>query len=116
MITGAHSIIYSSDPAADRSFLQDVLQIPPVDAGDGWLIFQLPPGELAIHPADRNNIHETYLMCDDIKELRQKLSRQNVPCSQVEELSWGSLMRITLPGGGSLGIYQPRRKSAASAS
>lgn len=116
MITGAHSIIYSSDPLADRSFFRDVLEMPHVDVGDGWLIFALPPGELAVHPADRNNIHEIFLMCDDIQELRTKLSKQHVPCSNVEELSWGSLVRVTLPGGGNIGIYQPRHKRPASAS
>jgi hypothetical protein len=115
VITGAHSIIYSSDPDADRSFFRDVLEIPHVDVGDGWLNFDLAPSKLAVHPADRNDIHEIYLMCDDIQEVRKKLSGQNIPCSKVEELSWGSLIRFTLPGGGSLGIYQPRHASPAPA-
>lgn len=110
MITGAHSIIFSTNPDADRAFFRDVLHFPHVDSGSDWLIFELPPAELAVHPADRNNIHEIYLMCDDIKELREELSGQNVPCSEVEEMAWGSLVRIRLPGGGSLGIYQPRHK------
>ena len=115
MITGAHSIIYSTNPDADRVFFRDVLQLPHVDSGSDWLIFELPPAELAVHPADRNSVHETYLMCDDIQELREELSGQNVPCSKVEEMSWGSVIRIRLPGGGSLGIYQPRHKRPASA-
>lgn len=106
MITGAHAIIYSTDPEADRSFFRDVLSLPHV--GDGWLIFGLPPAELAVHPADRNNTHEIYLMCEDIGKVRAELSSRNISCSSVDELSWGSLMRIRLPGGGSLGIYQPR--------
>jgi len=113
VITGAHSIIYSTDPDADRSFFRDVLEIPYVDVGEGWLNFDLPPSKLAVHPADRNGIHEIYLMCDDIQELRKKLSGRNIPCSKVEELSWGSVIRLTLPGGGSLGIYQPRHASPA---
>ena len=115
MINGAHSIIYSTDAAADRAFFRDVLQFPDVDVGDGWLIFRLPPAELAVHPADNNNIHELYLMCDDIDEIRGKLSGQNVPCSKVEEFSWGLSIRIRLPGGGSLGIYQPQHQRPAPA-
>lgn len=108
MINGAHTIIYSADPEADRAFFRDVLKFPHVDVGHGWLIFGLPPAELAVHPADKNNIHETYLMCDDVKKVRTELTVQNVPCGEIEEQSWGLVMRITLPGGGALGIYQPR--------
>lgn len=113
MITGAHSIIYSTDAEADRSFLRDILQFPHVDAGGGWLIFGLPSAELAVHPAENNNIHELFLMCDDIVAFKEEMSGQNVPCSEVEESSWGLLLRITLPGGGSLGIYQPRHARPA---
>ena len=108
MINGAHTIIYSTDPEADREFFRDVLKFPEINVGDGWLIFDLPSAELAVHPADKNNVHEIYLMCDDIKMVRTELTQRNVSCSKVDELSWGSLMRIRLPGGGSLGIYQPR--------
>jgi hypothetical protein len=79
------------------------------------LIFSLPPAELAVHPADRNNIHELFLMCDDIEEVRGKLSGQKVSSSEVETMPWGLLIRITMPGGGSLGIYQPRHKRPAPA-
>lgn len=115
MITGAHSIIYSTDPDADRAFFRDILQFPQVESGSDWLIFELPPAELAVHPADRNNIHEIYLKCDNIKDLRKTLSGQNIPCSKVEEMPWGSLVRIRLPGGGELGIYQPRHRRPVSA-
>jgi hypothetical protein len=108
LIIGAHTIIYSADPEADRVFFRDVLEFPHVDVGNGWLIFGLPPAELAVHPADRNNIHETYLMCDDIEQVKRNLTDHNVSCSEVEEQSWGLRMRIALPGGGRLGIYQPR--------
>jgi hypothetical protein len=74
----------------------------------------LPPGEVAVHPADNNNIHELYFMCDNIQSLREELSGQSIPCTEIEILSWGRLIRITLPGGGSLGIYQPQRERAAS--
>lgn len=108
MINGAHAIIYSTDPEADRSFFRDILQFPSVDVGHGWLIFGLPPAELAVHPAERNNVHETFLMCDGIEKLRNELTARDVDCSAIDEQSWGSVMRITLPGGGKLGIYQPR--------
>ncbi len=114
MFTGVHSTIFSTDPEADRSFFRDVLQFPHVDAGDGWLIFGLPPAELAVHPADENNIHETFLMCDDIEKVRAKLKAHDVPCSDLDDEPWGSMMRIALPGGGSLGIYQPRHARPAS--
>jgi hypothetical protein len=116
MITGAHSIIYSADPDADRAFFRDVLQFPHVDTGDTWLIFALPSAELAVHPAGENNIHELYLMCDDIAVFRAQLSARKVACSKVDEFPWGLLMRITLPGGGSLGIYQPRHARPATVS
>jgi hypothetical protein len=108
MITGAYSIIYSTDPDADRSFLRDVLQLSHAEASDGWLIFKLPLAELAVHPGHNNNMHEVYLLCDDIIALQEQLSGQNVPFGKVDEFPWGMVMRITLPGGGSDGIYQAR--------
>jgi hypothetical protein len=108
MITGAHSIIYSTNPEADRTFLRDVLKFPNVDVGDGWLIFGLPPSEVAVHPSDKNNEHEFYLMCDDVEALIAKMKEQNVACDPVQSLGWGLLTNVTLPGGGKLGIYQPR--------
>jgi hypothetical protein len=107
-IVGAHSIIYSTKPDADRAFLRDVLKLSSVDVGDGWLIFGLPPAEVAVHPSDRNDIHEFYLMCDNVDELVTMLKRQNVPCGAVQNQGWGLLTQIGLPGGGKLGIYQPR--------
>ena len=108
MIIGAHSIIYSTNPEADRAFLRDVLQLPNVDAGDGWLIFGLPPAELAVHPADNNNLHELYLLCDDIADLIDAMRQQHVACDPVQEQAWGLLTHLTLPGGGKLGVYEPR--------
>jgi hypothetical protein len=107
MITGAHIIIYSTDPEKDRVFIRDVLKFPYVDIGEGWLIFALPPAEMAIHPADENNIHEFYLMCDDIGALVNQMESLKVECSAVQQLSWGLLTKVKLPGGGDLGIYQP---------
>ena len=108
MITGAHSIIYSTDPEADRAFLRDVLELPFVDTGEGWLIFNLPPAEVAVHPSKRNDVHEFYLICDDIHALIAKMRSRKIACSPVENLNWGILTYLNLPGGGKLGIYEPR--------
>lgn len=108
MINGAHSIIYSTNPEADRAFLRDVLKLPNVDVGHGWLIFGLPPAEVAVHPSDKNNIHEFYLMCDDVEALVSEMTKHKVSCTPIQNLGWGLLTQITLPGGGKLGIYQPR--------
>ena len=107
-LTGAHSIIYSKNPAADRAVLRDVFGLAHVDAGDGWLIFGLPPAEVAVHPAEENSVHELYLMCDDVIELSGELQRHGIPCSPVKDQGWGLLTHMTLPGGGLLGIYQAR--------
>ena len=108
MIIGAHSIIYSTKPDADRAFLRDVLKLTNVDVGDGWLIFGLPPAEVAIHPSDKNDVHEFYLMCDDVEALVADMMKRNIACGPVQNQGWGLLTRLTLPGGGHLGIYQPR--------
>ncbi len=108
VITGAHSIIYSTNPEADRAFLRDVLGLTHVDVGGGWLIFALPPAEVAVHPSDSNNLHELYLMCDDIEVLIAEMKARNVACEAVQSQSWGLLTRVALPGGGTLGVYQPR--------
>lgn len=108
MITGAHSIIYSKNPDADRAFLRDVLQLTNVDVGHGWLIFGLPPAEVAVHPSDENNQHEFYLMCDDINAFAAEMKANGIACGPVDDQGWGLLSRLTLPGGGTLGVYQPR--------
>ena len=108
MIIGAHSILYSKIPVADRAFLRDVLGFPSVDVGDGWLIFGLPPSEVAVHPSEKNDVHEFYLMCDDVEALVTAMRKRNVNCSPVQNQGWGLLTQVSLPGGGKLGIYQPR--------
>lgn len=108
MIIGAHSIIYSKNPDADRAFLRDVLKLTNVDVGDGWLIFGLPPAEVAVHPNSRNDLHELYLMCDDIREFIAQMKKKRFACSLVRDMGWGLLTQLTLPGGGKLGVYQPR--------
>lgn len=108
MIIGAHSIIYSTDAGKDRKFLRDVLKLTSVDVGHGWLIFGLPPSEMAVHPSSENNLHEFYLMCDDIKKFIQEMSKLKIACTAPQDQGWGILSALTLPGGGKLNIYQPR--------
>ena len=112
MIHGAHVIVYSKDPEADRSFFRDVLKYESVDAGHGWLIFALPPAELAFHPSEQNDVHELFLMCDDVQAFISQMKGNNVQCSAIDEQRWGSITRLTLPGGGKLGVYQPKHASA----
>jgi hypothetical protein len=108
MIIGAHSIIYSKDPDADRAFLRSVLKMPNVDVGGGWLIFGLPPAEIAVHPSDKNDVHEFYLMCDDVEAFIAEMKKHKIKCGPVHNQGWGILTQVTLPGGGKLGVYQPR--------
>jgi hypothetical protein len=108
MIIGAHSIIYSKNPDADRGFLRDVLKFPNVDVGGGWLIFGLPPAEVAVHPSAKNNIHEFYLMCDDVNGFVAEMRKRGIRCGEVQNQGWGILTTVTLPGGGKLGVYEPR--------
>lgn len=116
MITGSHSIIYSKKPEADRAFLKDVLKFPHVDVGDGWLIFGLPPSEVAVHPSSKNDVHEFYLMCDDIHAFTQEMKNHKISCSEIQNMGWGVLTEIVLPGGGKLGVYQPRHERPKSMS
>jgi hypothetical protein len=108
MIIGAHSIIYSRQPEADRAFLRDVLRMPNIDVGGGWLIFDLPPAEVAVHPSDENDVHEFYLMCDDVEAFLADMAERGIACAPVQDQGWGRLTQVTLPGGGKLGVYQPR--------
>jgi hypothetical protein len=108
MIIGAHSILYSKNAEADRAFLRDVLKFPFVDAHEGWLIFGLPPSEVAVHPSEDNDVHELYLMCDDVEAFLAEMNAKGVVCGPVHNQGWGMLTHVILPGGGKLGIYQPR--------
>jgi len=108
LITGAHAIVYSTRPEADRAFLRDILGLPNVDVGGGWLIFGLPPSEVAIHPADDNGRHELYFLVDDVKAFMTAMRTRKVPCSAIHEERWGRITNVTLPGGGTIGVYEPR--------
>jgi hypothetical protein len=108
VIIGAHSILYSRNPDADRAFLRDVLRFPSVDVGGGWLIFGLPPAEVAVHPSDENDVHELYLMCDDVKAFIADMKKRGIACGPVQSPDWGVLTHVMLPGGGKLGVYEPR--------
>lgn len=113
MITGAHSIIYSRDAEKDRALLRDVLGFTHVDVGGGWLIFGLPPSEVAVHPSQENDEHELYLMCDDIAAFVSEMGARDIVCEPVSDQGWGLLTRMHLPGGGRLGVYQPRHARPA---
>jgi len=112
MISGAHVIVYSRDPDADRAFMREVLGFDSVDAGGGWLIFALPPAEVAVHPADEPS-HELYLMCENLEqavaELQHKGARVRLP---ISEQRWGRIVHVELPSGGELGLYQPKHPLA----
>ena len=112
MIFGAHVIVYSRDPLADRSFLRDVFGFPSVDAGHGWLIFALPPAEVAVHPSEKDDRQQLYFMCDDLRAEILALTNKGVQCSEVQEARWGSITKVQLPGGSEIGLYQPRHPFA----
>jgi hypothetical protein len=107
MIIGAHSVISSTNPEADCAFLRDVLGLPHV--GDsGYLIFGLPPAEVSVHSSDKNDVHQFYLMCGDIKAFISEMERHRIACSPVQDAGWGLITQVTLPGGGKLSVYEPR--------
>jgi hypothetical protein len=101
-------IIYSADGEADRTFLRDVLGFPYVDVGRGWLIFALPASEIAVHPADKSGGHEIYLMVEDVKSFVAQMTERDVACTTPQDQGWGIVTQLSLPGGGQLGVYEPR--------
>ena len=111
-IIGLHALMYSKQGEATRRFFRDVLGFPSVDVGHGWLIFAMPPAELAVHPTEDEEYHELYLMCDDIEATRSDLERKGVKTAPVQEQPWGRLTQITLPSGEELGIYEPKHPMA----
>ena len=114
MITGMHAIVYSPQAEKVRAFFADVLGMPSADAGAGWLIFALPPAELAVHPAEGESRHELYLMCDNIQATLAELTDKGAEIAQdVADRGWGLLAAIRLPDGSQLPIYEPRHPSPA---
>ena len=110
MINGAHVIIYSKNAEADKSFFKNVLKLKNIDVGNGWLIFALPPSEIAIHPTTAETLHELYFMCDDISAFVEEMNQQYITCSAVKNERWGLLTELTLPGSGKIGVYQPKHE------
>ena len=111
-IIGLHALMYSKKDDATRTFFRDVLGFPSVDAGRGWLIFAMPPAELGIHPAEDDEYHELYLMCDDIEATRAELKRKGVETPAPEDRPWGRSTSIRLPSGAELGLYEPSHPTA----
>jgi catechol 2,3-dioxygenase-like lactoylglutathione lyase family enzyme len=112
MIIGLHTLIYSKDAEKDRAFLRDVLGFRAVDAGHGWLIFEMPPAEMGVHPTEGEETHELYLMTDNVETTVSELRAKGVECSEIQNAGFGRMTHITLPGGGKLGIYEPRHALA----
>ena len=110
IINGAHFLIYTKKAAADKKFFKEVLKCPSVDVGSGWLIFGLPPAELAFHPSPYNTSTELYLMCKDIEQFVAEMQKHQIQCSRIYSQGWGRVTEITMPSGGKLGVYQPRHK------
>jgi hypothetical protein len=121
MINGTHFLLYSSDPDADRAFLRDILEFSSVDAGRGWLIFALPPAEIAVHPSEEDSPPNAgdgvigaslYLMCDDLKATMKTLKAKNASFGSIEEARWGTVTTLALPSGAKIGLYQPKHPTA----
>ena len=112
MINGVHALLYAKDADQTRAFLRDVLGLPYVDAGGGWLIFALPPGELGVHPEESEVHHELYFMCDDAAATVAELTAKGVKCSPVKDQGWGLVTAVEVPGAGRIGLYQPKHPTA----
>lgn len=112
MIDGVHVLLYTREADGVRAFFRDVLGRKAVDAGDGWLIFALPPAELAVHPTEDEGHHELYLMCEDIERTMRELTEKGVRCSPLQDQGWGLVTTLELPGGDELGLYEPRHDTA----
>jgi catechol 2,3-dioxygenase-like lactoylglutathione lyase family enzyme len=112
MINGAHVILYTGDAEADRGFIRDVLGLAGVDVGGGWVIFKLPPAEIAVHPTEAEPQHEFYFLCDDIAKTTAELRAKGVTVSEVDQQRWGLLVSVTLPSGARLPLYQPLHQTA----
>jgi hypothetical protein len=116
MFIGSHVIIHSRNADADRALLRDVFKLDHVDVGGGWLIFGLPPAEVAVHPTEGSEGHELYLMCQDVEAFIRAMREQALACTPIRQERWGLLTHLALPGGGKLGVYQPRHARPKTAS
>ena len=113
MITGVHTLVYSRDADAARAFFKDTLGLSSVDAGHGWLIFALPPGEVAVHPSEGPQAPELYFMCDDVEKTMAELRGKGVEITQpVTEERWGRRTAFRIPGGPEIGMYEPKHPTA----
>ena len=108
LISGAHVMIFTRDEDADRAFLRDVLEVPCIDGGGGWLIYKLPPTEMGVHGGEQNDIHHLYFMTDSLDDAMAQLASKGVECSEPFNASWGRATSVPLPGGGKIGLYEPR--------
>jgi predicted enzyme related to lactoylglutathione lyase len=112
MITGVHAIVFSQEAEKTRAFFAGVLGLSSVDAGGGWLIFALPPAELAVHPAEGDGRHQLYLMCDDINATLAELQGKGAEVAkEVSDEGWGLLASVRMPDGAEFPIYEPRHPS-----
>lgn len=107
-ISGAHIMIFTRDEDADRAFLRDILEIPCIDSGGGWLIFKLPPAELGVHGGENNDVHQLYFMTENLDDTVAILASRGAACSEPYTASWGRATSVPLPGGGKIGLYEPR--------
>jgi hypothetical protein len=112
MISGAYVMIFSQDEAADRAFLRDVLEIPCIGDGEHWLTFKLPPAELGVHSHDRNDLHQIYLICDDVDAFVARMEAKGVETLPIKPQDWGRSTGVKLPGGGTLGVYEAHHARA----
>jgi hypothetical protein len=110
-ILGAHVIVYSKKADADRQFIDGLLGTKSADAGGGWMIYALPPAEIAVHPSDENDVHELYLMVDDVEAFIAAMKKKKVKCAPISDQRWGLLTSVKMPSGGKLGVYQPKHAS-----
>jgi len=106
MITGAHVMIFTKDEAADRAFFRDVLEIPSIDSGGGWLIFKLPDSEMGVHSHSDNDMHKLYFICENLDASIAELAEKGVTCDEPTGASWGRFTGVPLPGGGKIGLYE----------